>query len=256
MLTKSSLRRTEAADALDSDRTKSKRQQQLADVLNSIENQQNAAKRPKLASSSADADIPYLDELKKLKSTKKTAAAPRADVEDQTDKFVSLKEGRRSRAPFQASSDEDDDDELPASYGGGAPDDSGDGDDDAMEYYNSVAAAADARKSARSDRRQQASDLRESSRAAAYAEMDDEDDGESSGKRKIDRQMEKNTGLSKKVQARKAKDRNPRVKRKVKYQDAVKRRKGAVQDVRDNTKRYAGEQTGIKRNVVRSTKLS
>eukprot|EP01122_Echinamoeba_exundans_P008775 TRINITY_DN297_c0_g1_i2.p1 TRINITY_DN297_c0_g1~~TRINITY_DN297_c0_g1_i2.p1 ORF type:complete len:717 (+),score=267.21 TRINITY_DN297_c0_g1_i2:346-2496(+) len=264
-LTKSMTTQTEEADAIGaSTADKSKRQQQLAEVLNSIENQQNKAKRPKLGAA-GDTDIPYLDDLKKLKTSKKTAAKP-ADDDDNADRFISFKGSKKAALPDNVEEDDDGLLAMPSMGGrGGYGDnddddfggDSGDGDSDAMEaedYYANVAAASAAKKAAREEKRSEIQSARESSRAAAYAEMEqDEMDG---GKRKIDRMIEKNTGLSKKVQAKKAKDRNPRVKRKVKYQDALKRRKGAVQELRDKTQKYGGEQTGIKSNVVRSVKLS
>jgi len=49
--------------------------------------------------------------------------------------------------------------------------------------------------------------------------------------------------------------RNPRIKMKNKFQKATKRRKGAVREVRSQEGSYAGEATGIKRNVTHSIKL-
>jgi U3 small nucleolar RNA-associated protein 3 len=206
-----------------------------------------------------DTDIPYLDDLKKLKNSKKTAkpAASAAD-DDNADRFISFKGSKRAPPPDA----EEDDAGLLAMPMSSRFDDDDDGDDgsddsDAMEaddYYANVAAASAAKKSAREEKRSEIQSQRESSRAAAYADMEQiEMDG---GKRTIGREIMKNTGMSKKVQAKKAKDRNPRVKRKVKYQDALKRRKGAVQEIRDKSQKYGGEQTGIKTNVVRSVKLS
>jgi U3 small nucleolar RNA-associated protein 3 len=74
------------------------------------------------------------------------------------------------------------------------------------------------------------------------------------GKRKINYQIEKNLGMVK-AAAKKAAKRNPRVKQREKYRKALIRRKGQVQEMRDASKRYSGEATGIRSNVVRSISL-
>jgi U3 small nucleolar RNA-associated protein 3 len=74
------------------------------------------------------------------------------------------------------------------------------------------------------------------------------------GKRGIDRTIAKNIGLTKKV-GKKKQIRNPRVKQKVKYENALKRRAGQVQTMRSTAKPYSGEASGVKSNLVRSTKL-
>jgi U3 small nucleolar RNA-associated protein 3 len=83
-------------------------------------------------------------------------------------------------------------------------------------------------------------------------ENDDEFGGDGDKKRKITRQIAKNKGLT---ASKRRELRNPRVKNKKKYLDAVKRRKGAVQPIRPKDKLYQGEPTGIKVNIKRSTKL-
>lgn len=75
---------------------------------------------------------------------------------------------------------------------------------------------------------------------------------ETTGKRKVNREIEKNIGLRRR---RKKVDRNPRVKNKQKYNKAVKRRKGQVLSMRDQSKPYSGEATGINKSNVRITKL-
>lgn len=75
---------------------------------------------------------------------------------------------------------------------------------------------------------------------------------EANGKRKVTREIEKNIGLRRK---RKKIDRNARVKNKVKYLKALKRRKGQVISMRDESKPYTGEATGINKYNVRVTKL-
>jgi U3 small nucleolar RNA-associated protein 3 len=72
------------------------------------------------------------------------------------------------------------------------------------------------------------------------------------GKRQITRQIAKNKGLT----ATKRRElRNPRVKNRLKFKKAVKRRKGAVQPIRSKVELYGGEATGIKTHLKRSTKI-
>lgn len=89
---------------------------------------------------------------------------------------------------------------------------------------------------------------------------DDEEDGneqmeeidEKGRKRQITRQIAKNKGLT----ATKRRElRNPRVKNKIKFNKAVKRRKGAVQPMRTKVDLYGGEATGIKTHLKRSVKI-
>ncbi|KAF4695287.1 utp3, small subunit (SSU) processome component [Perkinsus olseni] len=66
--------------------------------------------------------------------------------------------------------------------------------------------------------------------------------------------INKNKGLTRK---RKKEDRNARVKNRNRYERAVKRRKGAVQEVREASAdgTYSGEATGLRTNVRKSVKL-
>lgn len=83
--------------------------------------------------------------------------------------------------------------------------------------------------------------------------MDKQSDEEQSGtKREITRQIAKNKGLT----ATKRRElRNPRVKNRLKFTKAVKRRKGAVQPIRSKVELYGGEATGIKTHLKRSVKI-
>lgn len=73
------------------------------------------------------------------------------------------------------------------------------------------------------------------------------------GERAVGRMIMKNRGLV----PHKAKiNRNPRVKKREQYRQALIRRKGAVREVRnDESEKYGGELTGIKTNLSRSRKL-
>ena len=75
---------------------------------------------------------------------------------------------------------------------------------------------------------------------------------EQSNKRPINYQIEKNKGLTPK---RNKLYRNPRVRHREKYRRALIKRKSIIPKVRTETKRYSGETTGIRSNVVKGTKI-
>ncbi|CAG5102183.1 Oidioi.mRNA.OKI2018_I69.chr1.g181.t1.cds [Oikopleura dioica] len=86
-------------------------------------------------------------------------------------------------------------------------------------------------------------------------EMDEmnEEEADADGKRKVNRKIEKNVGLQK---ARQKKRRNPRVKHRMAYEDAKKRRKGAVRAViTDQKKKYTGEASGIRVGIKKSVRI-
>lgn len=72
------------------------------------------------------------------------------------------------------------------------------------------------------------------------------------GKRMITYEMSKNKGL---IRNRRKELKNPRVKHKMKFKKAVIKRKGQVKEVQPEINRYAGETTGIKASLSRSTKI-
>lgn len=83
---------------------------------------------------------------------------------------------------------------------------------------------------------------------------EEEDEQEEGTKRGVTRAIEKNKGLTRK---RKKIDRNARTKNREKFRRAVIRRKGQVQDVVAAAPRaYAGELTGIKKNVTHSRRFA
>merc|ERR1712046_86229 len=75
------------------------------------------------------------------------------------------------------------------------------------------------------------------------------------GARKISYEIMKNKGLTRQ---RKKLDRNARVKNRVKYDKAMKKRKTMVQEVRQGRSDggYDGEATGLRTNLRKSTKLT
>ncbi|ELT90709.1 hypothetical protein CAPTEDRAFT_21928 [Capitella teleta] len=75
------------------------------------------------------------------------------------------------------------------------------------------------------------------------------EDGEEEGRRAINYQMAKNKGLTRQ---RKKEYRNPRVRYRSRFKDAVKRRRGQVRPVRKELAPYAGEIRGIRAGVKKS----
>lgn len=77
--------------------------------------------------------------------------------------------------------------------------------------------------------------------------------GQDGKRRYVNRKIEKNVGLHK---SRQKKRRNPRVKHRLAYEDAKKRRKGAIRTViTDQKKKYTGEQSGIRAGIKKSVRI-
>lgn len=113
--------------------------------------------------------------------------------------------------------------------------------DSDLEYYRSIEEQTHQKKAKLKE---------EKDRLENYYEYRDIEEVE--GKRKITREILKNIGLRRK---RKREDRNPRVKNRRKYDKALKRRKGQVTPMRDQSKPYSGEETGINKNTVKAIRL-
>jgi U3 small nucleolar RNA-associated protein 3 len=181
-----------------------------------------------------DADVPHRERLKDRQARLQLEAEKRGQHKDKGP-GVALGEGPDSSGdeaePFRPE-DNDFDDE--------------DG------YYDMVAARSNSKAAAKA------------SRAAAYAEaakqgaqvVEAEVIGDD-GRRQITYQIEKNKGLT---PHRKKSVRNPRVKKKEKYAEKLKKEK-SMRPVFDKAKasaghaNYGGELTGIKKGMVRSRKL-
>ena len=84
-------------------------------------------------------------------------------------------------------------------------------------------------------------------------ENEDLEDDDIDGKRAITYKIAKNKGLTPK---RSKLQRNPRVKNRMKYTKALKRRKGAVREVREQTSKYGGEASGINMRVKKGVKFN
>eukprot|EP01097_Dermamoeba_algensis_P010002 TRINITY_DN720_c0_g1_i1.p1 TRINITY_DN720_c0_g1~~TRINITY_DN720_c0_g1_i1.p1 ORF type:complete len:320 (+),score=123.87 TRINITY_DN720_c0_g1_i1:961-1920(+) len=78
------------------------------------------------------------------------------------------------------------------------------------------------------------------------------DEIEEGDRRNVGNDIEKNRGLK---PYRSKLNRNPRVKHRVKFETALKRRKGQTKEYSAPAGPYGGEKTGIKKNVVKSVKL-
>lgn len=124
----------------------------------------------------------------------------------------------------------------------------GKGKDDALAVYDAAKEGAEKRKQAREDIK--LAREREAAEKAGNASSEEEVDGE----RRASKSILKNRGLMK----YRNKDRkNPRKNQRLKYESAVKRRKGQVLPVRvGEADMYAGEVTGIRKNVSRSHKIA
>merc|ERR1712098_159228 len=75
-----------------------------------------------------------------------------------------------------------------------------------------------------------------------YNDTNDLEEEEEAEKRAITYKIAKNKGLMPK---RSKLQRNPRVKNRMKFEKAKKRRKGAVREMRDQSQKYSGEASGL-----------
>ena len=75
----------------------------------------------------------------------------------------------------------------------------------------------------------------------------------SGAKRAVTYKMAKNKGLMPK---RSKLQRNPRLKNRMKFEKATKKRKGAVRPIRDQQSKYSGEAFGVNARVKKGVKLS
>lgn len=124
----------------------------------------------------------------------------------------------------------------------------------ALEYYNSM---TEAKKRNKADRQAQGAEINEISLEDIMALEGGEEgdaDAAASSKRAISYQIMKNKGLT---PHRKKENRNPRVKRRNRYESAMKKLKTFKRVAVDRSKMggYGGEMTGIKTSLARSVKL-
>lgn len=141
-----------------------------------------------------------------------------------------------------------------------------DGDEkDALAYYNEIAAKTQINKSIKKDRKEKEKEIAlsmlQEERAMYINETDlskndeeDEEEGDDSVKRPANWRILSNKGLT---PYRPKENRNPRVKRRKKYEKAQKKLRTFKQVAKDRTTMgdYSGESTGIKTNLSRSVKF-
>ena len=117
--------------------------------------------------------------------------------------------------------------------------------------YAEAAAGVAAKKAGKAAKRAEAATAKSEAIMASQAAYADE--AAPGQKRKVGRDIEANRGLTRQ---RKKLDRNPRVKNKEKFRRAGIRRKGQVRDVTEQSgAAYAGESSGIKKNVSHSKRF-
>lgn len=179
-----------------------------------------------------DADIPYRERLKDRQ------ARLNAEAE---------KRGRqRPDIGQELGGDSDDEDHRVASE---LRNGNQSGTDDDDEYYDMVAARSKQRKD---DKKARTEAYAAAAREGGYVEAQEEIGPD--GKRAITYQIEKNKGLTPK----RSKDaRNPRVKKRKKY-DEKKKKLGSIRQIYkggEGRGGYGGELTGIKKNLVKAVKL-
>ncbi|RDW76498.1 something about silencing 10 family protein [Aspergillus mulundensis] len=178
-----------------------------------------------------DADIPYRERLRDRQ------ARLNAEAE---------KRGRsQAQGAEQLGGDSDDEDRRVAHELRKGDNDGSDDDD----YYDMVAARTNKRKA---DKKAFAEAQAAAAREGGHVEIQEEIGPD--GKRAITYQIEKNKGLAPK---RNKLNRNPRVKKRMRFEDK-KKKLGSVRQVYkggEGRGGYAGELTGIKKNLVKSTKL-
>ncbi|KAL4742922.1 Sas10 C-terminal domain-containing protein [Aspergillus similis] len=177
-----------------------------------------------------DADIPYRERLRDRQ------ARLNAEAE---------KRGRsKAQGAEELGGDSDDEDHRVAQ----ALRKGGDGESD-DDYYDMVAARTNKRKA---DKKAFAEAQAQAAREGGHVAIQEEIGPD--GKRAITYQIEKNKGLAPK---RNKLNRNPRVKKRMRFEDKKKKLRSVRQVYKGGEGRggYAGELTGIKKNLVKSVKL-
>lgn len=227
VISKQSKKRKNNSGVSDFGETTSISKADLSDKLSSKRNlryytakidQQSAKVREKL---SGDSDLPYKE--RRFERQQRLNEEARKRGQQDADNFGS----------------DNEDDEKTAREVRGSYDD---------DYYNMVAAGTKQKKIERKEAHAAAI------QAAKEGRLDElQDEVGENGKRAINYQILKNKGLTPK---RKKEDRNARVKKRKKY-DAAKKKLSSVRRVyKQPTASYGGEETGIKKNMVRSVKFT
>ncbi|KAJ2890244.1 something about silencing protein 10, partial [Coemansia aciculifera] len=190
---------------------------------------QARAKRDNRDTLSGDIDVPYKDKkrLQKLRYDEKSADATRA---------------RASRYGDDLGDDLGSDDLADSDVGEATA--AGD------DYYSQVERSAQLAKERRAAEKQARKEAQWQNMVEANVATEAAVEGET--KRNVNYQILKNRGL---VPKRTKEQRNPRVKRRTRYEQAKKKINSSVTQVRALEGNYGGEATGIKANLSRSTRF-
>lgn len=203
---------------------------------------------------SGDADIPYRDRERSRAGVEATKASREAKLQQQLNGGMGKETALDDEDGWGDADEKDWRDVMGQPMDASAKprlgnDDDNDGDDDAADYYDLVASS---RKRARVEAKAEYDEARNAER---FALMEDDvlEDGEHRG---ITRQIEKNKGLT---PHRPKTSRNPRVKKRLKYEKAKKKLgsrqavfKGGQSSLQGG---YGGEASGISSHLVKSRKL-
>lgn len=176
-----------------------------------------------------DADLPYQDRWYERQQQLKEKQAAHIKDSGEHDLFDSGDEGASA----------DDYQEMPSKKNAG-----GDDDEDVDDFVAALKAKKQQRKAEREAMHEVYLDAKK-----GKIDVDKLDDN---GKRAINYQILKNKGLT---PHRKKENRNSRVKKRIKYDKAKKKLASTRAVYKQPTSAYAGEKTGIKKNLARSTKF-
>ncbi|KAI0435170.1 Sas10 C-terminal domain-containing protein [Xylaria sp. FL1042] len=173
-----------------------------------------------------DMDIPYRERLKDRQARLNAEAEKRG------------KKGSKIGADLGEGSDDEDHEMAKAIR-----------DEGNEEYYDMIAAASNQRKNAKAARAEALTTAGSADRVVEVEKVGPD------GRREITYAIKANKGLAPR---RKKEVRNPRVKKKLAYQSKVKKLKSqkAVYSGGPGKGGYAGEKSGLKTNLIKSTKLS
>ncbi|KAJ1032597.1 hypothetical protein NDA16_000620 [Ustilago loliicola] len=203
---------------------------------------------------SGDADIPYRDRERSRAGVEAAKAAREAKLQQQLNGGMGKDVALDGEDGWGEADEKDWRDVMgqpmaSSSSSSRRGDDGGDDDDDAADYYDLVTSS---RKRARAEAKAEYDEARNAER---FALMEDEEleDGQHHG---ITRQIERNKGLT---PHRPKTSRNPRVKKRLKYEKA-KKKLGSRQAVFKGGQAtlqggYGGEASGISTHLVKSRKL-
>lgn len=212
---------------------KEKRKRDLRFYTAKIDKQARGREREEIE---GDADLPYQDRWYERQQQLKERQAAHVKDSGEHDLYDSGEEDGQGAGGDDSADDYDD---MPAKGAKGAK---GDVEDD--EFIAGLKAQKQQRKADREAMHEVYLDAKKG--------KIDVDKLDANGKRAINYQILKNKGLT---PHRKKENRNSRVKKRIKYDKAKKKLASTRAVYKEPTGAYAGEKTGIKKNLARSTKF-